>query len=146
MDADASQKFLASKRADQQRALAKLREDPALRSQTHSQSHIPQLYRAIAGVSHLRSISLMHTASPPAFRVDAVRHDQQTATRNSSCTGPTWTCTLQAEDSTWYLFNSVSDWICQPCRRDLEVTEAPLVDLEVRGVPALTFFGDTVWK
>jgi arsenite-transporting ATPase len=60
LEASASQQFLASKRTDQQRALAKLREDPAL--------------------------------------------------------------------------------------RELEVTEAPLVDLEVRGVPALQFFGDTVWK
>lgn len=31
LEASASQQFLASKRADQQRALAKLREDPALR-------------------------------------------------------------------------------------------------------------------
>ena len=31
-------------------------------------------------------------------------------------------------------------------RRELQVTEAPLVDLEVRGVPALQYFGSQVWK
>jgi arsenite-transporting ATPase len=28
----------------------------------------------------------------------------------------------------------------------LQVIEAPLFDLEVRGVPALTYFGQQVWK
>lgn len=30
--------------------------------------------------------------------------------------------------------------------RSLELIEAPLIDLEVRGVPALTYFGGLVWK
>jgi arsenite/tail-anchored protein-transporting ATPase len=29
---------------------------------------------------------------------------------------------------------------------DLTVIEAPLLDLEVRGVPALQYFGSQVWK
>ncbi|KAK9820634.1 hypothetical protein WJX81_000579 [Elliptochloris bilobata] len=33
-----------------------------------------------------------------------------------------------------------------PGLRELQVTEAPLVDLEVRGVPALMYFGGQVWK
>lgn len=33
-----------------------------------------------------------------------------------------------------------------PELRLLEVIEAPLIDLEVRGVPALTYFGGLVWK
>lgn len=28
----------------------------------------------------------------------------------------------------------------------LMVTQAPLVDVEIRGVPALQFLGDIVWK
>ena len=30
--------------------------------------------------------------------------------------------------------------------RELQLTEAPLVDLEVRGVPALQYFGSQAWK
>ena len=30
--------------------------------------------------------------------------------------------------------------------RQLEVVEGPLVDLEVRGVPALQYFGNKVWQ
>lgn len=30
--------------------------------------------------------------------------------------------------------------------RELEVVEGPLVDLEVRGVPALQYFGEQVWR
>jgi arsenite/tail-anchored protein-transporting ATPase len=30
--------------------------------------------------------------------------------------------------------------------KTLKVIEAPLLDLEVRGVPALRYFGDQVWK
>lgn len=30
--------------------------------------------------------------------------------------------------------------------RELELTKGPLVDLEVRGVPALQYFGSQVWK
>ena len=30
--------------------------------------------------------------------------------------------------------------------QELDVIEAPLLDLEVRGVPALQYFGDQVWK
>lgn len=30
--------------------------------------------------------------------------------------------------------------------QELSVIEAPLLDLEVRGVPALQYFGDQVWK
>ena len=30
-------------------------------------------------------------------------------------------------------------------RRELELTEGPLVDLEVRGVPALQYFGRQIW-
>ncbi|KAK9815912.1 hypothetical protein WJX72_011818 [[Myrmecia] bisecta] len=33
-----------------------------------------------------------------------------------------------------------------PGLRELQVIEAPLVDLEVRGLPALTYFGSQVWK
>ena len=33
-----------------------------------------------------------------------------------------------------------------PELRRLDMTEAPLVDLEVRGVPALQYFGDVAWK
>ena len=29
--------------------------------------------------------------------------------------------------------------------RELDIIEAPLFDLEVRGVPALQYFGDKVW-
>ena len=28
----------------------------------------------------------------------------------------------------------------------LNIIEAPLVDMEIRGVPALKFLGDIVWK
>ena len=34
---------------------------------------------------------------------------------------------------------------CMLCRQ-LEVVEGPLVDLEVRGVPALQYFGNRVWQ
>ena len=34
---------------------------------------------------------------------------------------------------------------CMVCRQ-LEVVEGPLVDLEVRGVPALQYFGNKVWQ
>ena len=33
-----------------------------------------------------------------------------------------------------------------PNLQSLNVVEAPLLDLEVRGVPALKYFGDQVWK
>ena len=33
-------------------------------------------------------------------------------------------------------------WRC----RDLDIVEAPLFDLEVRGVPALQYFGSRVWN
>ncbi|KAK9864792.1 hypothetical protein WJX84_010423 [Apatococcus fuscideae] len=33
-----------------------------------------------------------------------------------------------------------------PIFRDLQVMEAPLFDLEIRGVPALRYFGDQVWR
>ncbi|KAK8934658.1 hypothetical protein KSP39_PZI015124 [Platanthera zijinensis] len=33
-----------------------------------------------------------------------------------------------------------------PELRDLKLFQAPLVDVEIRGVPALKFFGDIVWK
>jgi arsenite/tail-anchored protein-transporting ATPase len=33
-----------------------------------------------------------------------------------------------------------------PDLQTLKVVEAPLLDLEVRGVPALTYFGNQVWK
>lgn len=29
---------------------------------------------------------------------------------------------------------------------DLKMIQAPLVDVEIRGVPALQFLGDIVWK
>jgi hypothetical protein len=105
LEASASQQFLASRRTDQQRALAKLREDPALRCclQPTTQA-LPVLPGACRMVEH---------ASVDTCNNDAV---------DLPC-------------------SSIS-----ACCRELEVTEAPLVDLEVRGVPALQFFGDTVWK
>ena len=33
-----------------------------------------------------------------------------------------------------------------PELQQLQVIEAPLFDLEVRGIPALTYFGQQVWK
>jgi arsenite-transporting ATPase len=33
-----------------------------------------------------------------------------------------------------------------PNLKDLQILEAPLFDLEIRGVPALKFMGDVVWK
>ena len=33
-----------------------------------------------------------------------------------------------------------------PNLKDLQVLESPLFDLEIRGVPALKFMGDVVWK
>jgi arsenite-transporting ATPase len=33
-----------------------------------------------------------------------------------------------------------------PELQQLQVIEAPLLDLEVRGVPALQYFGQQVWK
>lgn len=33
-------------------------------------------------------------------------------------------------------------WRC----RELDIVEAPLFDLEVRGVPALQYFGSRVWN
>ena len=33
-----------------------------------------------------------------------------------------------------------------PACRELDVMEAPLFDLEVRGVPALQYFGSRVWN
>ena len=33
-----------------------------------------------------------------------------------------------------------------PACRELDVVEAPLFDLEVRGVPALQYFGSRVWN
>ncbi len=35
---------------------------------------------------------------------------------------------------------------CARGGRELQLTEAPLVDLEVRGVPALQYFGNQVWQ
>lgn len=35
---------------------------------------------------------------------------------------------------------------CLVICRQLEVVEGPLVDLEVRGVPALQYFGNRVWQ
>ena len=39
------------------------------------------------------------------------------------------------------LHNDLSKAMC----RELELTEGPLVDLEVRGVPALQYFGRQIW-
>ena len=35
--------------------------------------------------------------------------------------------------------------LCPCLRRELDIIEAPLFDLEVRGVPALQYFGGRVW-
>ena len=105
LEASASQQFLASKRTDQQRALAKLRDDPALRcclQPTTQALHVP----------------------PGACKM--VQHASVDRCKNNDVDPPR---------------SSI-----RACCRELEVTEAPLVDLEVRGVPALQFFGDTVWK
>ena len=32
------------------------------------------------------------------------------------------------------------------CYRQLDIIQAPLFDLEVRGVPALQYFGSKVWN
>lgn len=33
-----------------------------------------------------------------------------------------------------------------PMRRELDILEAPVFDLEVRGIPALQYFGACVWN
>lgn len=36
--------------------------------------------------------------------------------------------------------------LSDPELMDLRIVQAPLVDVEIRGVPALRFMGDIVWK
>ena len=43
------------------------------------------------------------------------------------------------------LCGSLNKGGCCSCR-DLQVMEAPLFDLEIRGVPALQYFGEQVWR
>lgn len=56
--------------------------------------------------------------------------------------GTVWLCDYALQDQQRALQLVRSD----PELSHLQVIEAPLFDVEIRGVPALKFMGDVVWK
>ena len=76
--------------------------------------------------------ALQHLRENPGLRWDTlllVQHDrlQLAPMHHRLCLGPDDGCT-----------------VCE--HRQLDIIQAPLFDLEVRGVPALQYFGSKVWN
>lgn len=124
VDQGATDKFLAMRRKDQQRALELLRSLPALRCASLLSALsacctrlVPCDPRLTYIAACLHILSCVLPVSCPYLPSVAPRLQQR--------------CIL-----------TVPLVVC----RDLQVTEAKLADLEIVGVPALKYFGDQVWQ
>ena len=134
VDQAATDRFLDMRRRDQQRALQLLRSLPALR------------WVALACAPR-------RPAPPPGCTLPvgcicrALSALALAADRSKAGLGSIMLCSdVVCASGAALAVHAVQQAHLAPTRRELQVTEAKLSDLEITGVPALKYFGEQVWQ
>jgi hypothetical protein len=131
--------YIRMKLKDQAASLANIESDPALTGLRKVATHNPYWQRSQAGTSRSPRVSHHSLLLNPSSI--ASRHHLLLSSPGVQCSDQ-----LHVHVVLIALTQCGCKALCLPTPLPCPQVQAPLIDLEVRGVPALGYFGSVVWK